>query len=115
MAKPSKFNELTRTVTVDVVAHPRDLTRHYAQRLGISRAAANKYISKLEAEGWIARSGTSTHPVFSMGYKRQVSKLYKLDGLEEDTVWQNDFRPYFNLSNNVHNIAVHGFTEMLSS
>ena len=115
MAKPSKFNDLTRTVTVDVVAHPRDLTRHYAQRLGISRVAANKYISKLEAQGWIARSGPSTHPVFSMGYKRQVSKLYKLEGLEEDTVWQNDFRPYFNLSSNVHNIAVHGFTEMLNN
>lgn len=24
-------------------------------------------------------------------------------------------RPYFNLSSNVHNIAVHGFTEMLNN
>lgn len=115
MAKPSKLDELKRTVTRDVVAHPRDLTRHYSERLGISRPAANKYVSLLEKEGWIARSGTSTHPVFSLGYNRRVSNLYDLRGLEEDAVWQKDFRPYFNLSPNVHNIAVHGFTEMLNN
>ena len=115
MAKPSKLNVLKRTVTLDVVAHPRDLTRHYAERLGVSRPAANKYVSLLEKEGWIARSGTSTHPVFSLGYNRRVCHVYELHGLEEDAVWHKDFRPYFNLSPNVHNIAVHGFTEMLNN
>lgn len=115
MAKPSRFNELVRTVTLDVVEHPRDLTRQYAERLGISRVAANKYIQRLESEGWIARSGPPTHPVFSPGYKRRVSRLYSLVGLEEDVAWERDFKPYFNLSGNIQNITSHGFTEMVNN
>lgn len=115
MAKSSRFEELVRTVTRDVAEHPRDLTRHYADRLGVSRVAANKYIQRLEREGWIARSGPSTHPVFSPGYKRRVAHLYSLSGLEEHVAWEKDFRPYFNLAPNIHNIASHGFTEMVNN
>lgn len=115
MAKPSKFEELVRTVSRDVVEHPRDLTRHYAERFEISRVAANKYIQKLETEGWIARSGPSTHPVFSLGYKRRVSRIYELKGLEEHVAWERDFKPYFSLSTNVQSIVNHGFTEMLNN
>lgn len=115
MPKPSRFDELVRTITRDVTSHPRDLTRHYADRLDISRAAANKYIQRLEREGWIARSGPSTHPVFSPGYKRRVAHLYSLVGLEEHIVWEQDFRPYFSLSPNVLSISSHGFTEMVNN
>jgi hypothetical protein len=115
MARPSRFDELVRSVTRDVAEHPRDLTRHYAQRLSISRVAANKYIQRLETEGWIARSGPSTHPVFSPGYKRRVARLYPLNGLEEHIAWEQDFKPYFSLSGNVQNIASHGFTEMVNN
>jgi anti-sigma regulatory factor (Ser/Thr protein kinase) len=115
MAKPSRYKELVRTVTRDVIEHPRDLTRHYAERFGISRVSANKYIQRLETEGWIARSGPSTHPVFSPGYKRRISKLYSLSGLEEHVAWEKDFRPFFNLTPNVQNIATHGFTEMMNN
>lgn len=115
MAKPSSFDELVRTVTRDVAAHPRDLTRHYANQLGISRVAANKYIQRLETEGWIARSGPKTHPVFSPGYKRSITSLYPLPGLEEHIVWERDFSPFFNLSPNVQSMASHGFTEMVNN
>ncbi|SMC41332.1 Histidine kinase-, DNA gyrase B-, and HSP90-like ATPase [Polynucleobacter kasalickyi] len=115
MSKPSKLHRLIATVTKDVMEHPNDLTRHYMAELGISRVAANNYINQLEEQGWIARSGPSTRPVFSLGYKRHVSKLYEIDSLEEDIVWIKDFRPYFNLSQNVLNIVNHGFTEMLNN
>jgi len=115
MAKPSKLPELIDTVTEDVVNHPQDLTRHYAQQLGISRVAANNYIQQLEVGGWIARSGPSTRPVFSPGYRREITKLYKIQDLEEDAVWSKDFKPYFNLAPNVLNIVNHGFTEMLNN
>lgn len=115
MAKPSRFDELLRTVTKDVANHPRDLTRHYAERLGVSRVAANKYIQRLEREGWIARSGPSTHPVFSPGYKRRVARFYTIEGLEEHVAWEQDFKPYFNLASNIHSIASHGFTEMVNN
>ena len=115
MPKPSKFEELVNTVTKDVVAHPRDLTRQYAERFGISRVAANRYIRKLETEGWIARSGPSTHPVFSPGYRRMVTGLYSIKGLEEHIAWEQDFKPFFLLSPTVLSIANHGFTEMLNN
>lgn len=115
MSKPSRFAELVRTVTADVALHPRDLTRHYADRLGVSRVAANRYIQRLEQEGWIARSGPSTHPVFSLGYQRRFSRLYRLAGLEEHVAWEQDFRPYFNLPPNIQSIASHGFTEMVNN
>jgi len=115
MAKPSKFNELIRTVTLDVTKHPADLSRYYGDKFGISRAMASKYITQLETEGWIARSGPKTRPIFSPGYKRRISKLYGLVGLEEDLAWSNDFKQYFSLSPNVQNIVNHGFTEMLNN
>lgn len=115
MPKRSRFHELLHTVTRDVAAHPRDLTRHYADRLGISRVAANRYIQRLEDEGWIARSGPSTHPVFSPGFKRRISHLYPLLDAEEHMFWERDFRPFFALTPNVQNIANHGFTEMVNN
>lgn len=115
MAKPSRFDELVRTVTRDVMDHPRDLTRHYADHLGISRVAANNYIQRLETDGWIARSGPKTHPVFSPGYRRRITRLYPLIGLEEDIAWERDFKPYFSLTANVQSIVAHGFTEMVNN
>lgn len=115
MAKPSRFDDLVRSVTRDVVEHPRDLTRQYVERLGISRVAANRYVQRLEREGWIARSGPSTHPVFSPGYKRRVAHLYELASLEEHVVWEQDFKPYLALMPNVLSIASHGFTEMVNN
>lgn len=115
MAKLSKYDVILGTVTRDVINHPRNLTRYYAEHFGISRVSANKFIKRLETEGWIARSGPSTHPVFSLGYKRRVSKAYSLNGLEEDVVWGEDFRPFFNLTPNVQSIVNHGFTEMMNN
>lgn len=115
MPKPSRLSSLIATVTEDVVGHPNDLTRYYMGELNISRVGANNYIKQLEEQGWVARSGPSTRPVFSPGYKRHVSKLYEIESLEEDVVWAKDFRPYFNLAPNVLNIVNHGFTEMLNN
>jgi anti-sigma regulatory factor (Ser/Thr protein kinase) len=115
MAKPSQLKTLIDTVTADVVAHPQDLTACYAERLGISRVAANRYVRQLEERGWIARSGPTTRPVYSPGYRRLVKKTYPLKGLEEDMAWSRDFRPCLSLQSNVLGIAQHGFTEMLNN
>lgn len=115
MSRPSQLQSLVETVTVDVMAHPQDLTTFYAKRLNISRVAANRYVRQLEQGGWIARSGPTTRPVFSPGYRRRVHKQYALKGLEEDVAWSKDFRPYLSLVPNVLSIAHHGFTEMLNN
>ena len=115
MAKPSRLDGLTKDITRDVLEHPHDLSKFISEKEGITRAAAARYILQLERDGWIARSGPSTRPVFIPGYRRRVSKQYKLTNLEEDLIWTSDFRPYFNLSGNVLNIVTHGFTEMVNN
>jgi STAS-like domain of unknown function (DUF4325) len=115
MAKPSRLTNLTRSITRDVIEHPSDLSKFIAEREDITRAAATRYILQLEHEGWIARSGPKTRPIFSPGYKRAITQSYKLKDLEEDIVWSDDFRPLLNLSPNVGKIAAHGFTEMVNN
>ena len=115
MSKPSKIKQLILSITEDVVKHPKDLARYYMETLNISRVGASNYIQQLEKLGWISRSGPSTRPVFSTGYQRQISKLYKIKNLEEDLAWSKDFKPYFTLAPNVLNIVNHGFTEMLNN
>ena len=115
MAKPSRFINLTRNITRDVLEHPKDLTKFFAEKEKITRAAAARYVLQLKQEGWIARSGPATRPIFSPGFLRRVSQIYKLHHLEEDVIWTRDFRPYFNLKPNVTHIAAHGFTEMVNN
>jgi anti-sigma regulatory factor (Ser/Thr protein kinase) len=115
MPKPSRFEELASTITQDVALHPRGLARLVAERFGVSRVAANRYIQRLEREGWIARSGPSTHPVFGPGTRRRASRLYALKGLEEHVAWEQDFKPHFALAPNIQSIVSHGFTEMLNN
>jgi hypothetical protein len=35
--------------------------------------------------------------------------------LQEDVIWNQDFRPYFNLKANIPNMVAHGFTEMVNN
>jgi anti-sigma regulatory factor (Ser/Thr protein kinase) len=115
MAKQSPVKSLEKTVTRDVFEHPRDLAHFYAERLEVSRTTANSYIRQLEAGGWIERSGSATRPIFGAGKRRRMVQTYKLKGLQEDVVWFQDFRPFFDLKENVRNIVIHGFTEMLNN
>lgn len=77
----SNYIELLHSITEDVIKHPRDLASYIGKRFNVSRVTANKYIQKFEKDGWIARSGASTHPIFSLGYQRQISKIYPLADL----------------------------------
>lgn len=113
--RDSNLAKIKRSITRDVTEHPRDLSRLYCDRHGVSRVSANKYIQQLEAEGWLARSGPSTHPIYSPGYRRAVSATYPIEGLDEQTPWERDFEPFFAMKANVRGIVHHGFTEMVNN
>ena len=117
MAAPKNIpqDELVRTVTLDVTEHPRDLSKLYCDRYKISRVTANRFIQRLERDGWLSRSGPSTHPVYSPGYRRRRSGLFPLAGLDVTQLWERSFSSYVTLSPNVRNILHHGFTEMVNN
>jgi hypothetical protein len=103
-----------RWVTKAAVDNPQGLSTELAERFGVSRVAAASTLRKLVAEGWIVREGT-TRPTYVLGKKRRISNSYKLPGVDEQTCWERDFLPYFDLPPNVENICHHGFTEMLNN
>jgi anti-sigma regulatory factor (Ser/Thr protein kinase) len=117
MAAPKNIpnDDLIRTVTVDVTEHPRDLSKLYCDRYAVSRVTANRFIQRLEQGGWLSRSGPSTHPVFSPGYRRRLSGLFPLSGLDENHLWEQSFSRYVAVPSNVRNILHHGFTEMVNN
>ena len=55
MAAPKNidYDDLIRRVTGDVTEHPRDLSKLYCERFKVSRVTANRFIQKLERDGWI--------------------------------------------------------------
>ena len=109
------YREVTLNITPDVTAHPRDLGRVLAARYGVTRASSANLIRRLELDGWISRSGPSTHPVYTPGFRRQRSFDSALAGLEEDIVWQQEFSQYLSLPPNVRTIVQHGLTEMTNN
>jgi hypothetical protein len=114
-ARFSHYDQILAHITSDVFAHPRNLSRYYTDKYEISRVTATKHLRRLEAAGWIARSEPVTHPVFSAGFKRVAGHSYAIDGLEEQSAWEQDFEPFFSLKPNIKAIAIHGFTEMVNN
>ena len=117
MAAPKNidYDDLIRRVTGDVTEHPRDLSKLYCERFKVSRVTANRFIQRLERDGWISRSGPSTHPVFSPGYRRRRSGLFAIEKLDENQLWEESFSRYISVPPNVRNIIHHGFTEMVNN
>ncbi|MEN9923953.1 MAG: hypothetical protein RL268_79 [Pseudomonadota bacterium] len=115
MTAKIKPTDLLRTITADVASHPDDLAGHLAAKHGVSRSTAAGYIRRLEADGWLRRTGSKTRPRFELGARRRVSGLFRLDGLREDEVWSLKFAQFLDLKPNVRGIAMHGFTEMLNN
>lgn len=109
------YKQVILNISKEVSDHPRDLSKVIAERYGVTRATSAKFIRRLEFEGWLSRSGPSTHPTFTPGFKRARTFSCALEGLEEDRIWETDVAPYLTLSPNVRNIVHHGFTEMVNN
>lgn len=108
-------DELRRWATTHVRAHPNDFTQALSARFGVTRAAAAPAVRRLEAEGFIVRSGGRTRPVFRPGPSRCIERRYPLPGLDESLAWEQDFAPLLDLAANLRNVVHYGFTEMLNN
>lgn len=101
-------------ITSAAVTDPKHLCATLAKQHGVSTSTMAKYLRLLTAEGWLVREGTS-RPAYQPGVLRDVSRSYALDGLDEQTPWERDFAPCFNLPPNIMRLAHHAFTEMLNN
>jgi len=116
MPRPSRHAEIDQALLAQVAAHPRDLVTTVAGLIGVSRQAVVARVRVLIADGRLAKSGSSTRPLYALGPRRVLSRRYALAGLAEDTVWRNDVAPLLTgIATNVLDICHYGLTEIVNN
>ena len=110
----AKLKELKAVITAKAVANPTHLCAELAGEFGVSRSTMGKWLRALIEEGWLTRQGQS-HPVYKPSQFREVSRSYLIQGLDEQTPWERDFSPCFDLPANIARLAHHAFTELLNN
>lgn len=109
-----RVSDLQSWAATAALAHPRGLGACLAAERGISRSTASRLLRGLVESGWLERTGRS-RPVYRPGPLREVTRTYALTGLDEQTPWERDFAPCFDLSANVGELVHHAFTELLNN
>lgn len=88
-----------------------------AKEFGITRAAINKYMKNLIAEGLIIPEGNTNARHYKI--KTIVDETFSLRvtvHLEEDVVWRHNVLPFMKgVKQNIMDICQYGFTEMLNN
>lgn len=116
MSRPSRHVAIDQALLAQVAAHPRDLVATVAGLIGVSRQTVAARARVLIADGRLAKSGSSTRPLYALGPRRVLSRRYRLAGLAEDAVWRNDVAPLLaSVAANVLDICHYGLTEMVNN
>lgn len=108
------LNSVRRWATQAVSTHNASLSNKLATKFHVSRVTAAKALKQFVADGWLDSTG-GTRPIYQLGRNREVVRSYPLPNIDEHIIWDHDFRSYFDLPNNVADIAHHGFTEMVNN
>jgi hypothetical protein len=116
MPRPSRHVEIDQALLAQVAAHPRDLVSTVAGQVGVSRQVVATRARVLIADGRLAKSGSSTRPLYALGPRRVLRRRYPLAGLAEDVVWRDDVAPLLaGVVSNVLDICHYGLTEMVNN
>jgi Signal transduction histidine kinase len=117
--KTRKFDGLAGTdwLIREVSVSDKGLAKRFAERFGVSRAAASNFIKTNVGNGFLIRTGSSTRPKYALGVNRMLTKSYRInEQLDESLIWANDFLPFLGeLKSNVSQICDYGFTEMVNN
>ncbi|MCW7540826.1 DUF4325 domain-containing protein [Aquabacterium sp. A7-Y] len=106
--------DLQRWITTGATLHPRDLAAQASLRFGVGRSTISRALRELIDSGWLQREGRS-RPHYRPGALREVTRSYAIAGLDEQTPWERDFTPCFDLPPGVAGLAHHAFTELLNN
>lgn len=112
---PSRAAEIDAQLLSSVGAHPTDLTRVVAKRVGVTRQTVAVRVRELLRHGFLLKSGT-TRPTYALGPSRRIQFDYQLQGLAEDRVWTRDVVPVLEgLPREIIDICHVGLTEMVNN
>jgi anti-sigma regulatory factor (Ser/Thr protein kinase)/biotin operon repressor len=118
VSKVKRRGEQVRQFILDnVEKHPGDVASLAAQEFSITRQAVNKHIQHLVGQKALLVRGSTRSKIYQLHPLIEWTKTYSLeDKLEEDIVWSSDIKPLVaDLPDNVRDIWLYGFTEMLNN
>lgn len=118
MVKVRKRGEQIRQfILTNIEKHPKDVATLTSQEFGITRQAVNKHIQRLAEQKAIVVKGSTKNREYQLHPLIEWIQTYPLTSkLEEDVVWDADIKPSVSdLPDNVREIWLYGFTEMLNN
>lgn len=109
--------QIRQFILTNVEEHPRDVVALTSQEFGITRQAVNKHIQRLVAQKAIVVKGSTKNRDYHLHPLVEWMQTYQLaNKLEEDVVWDSDIKSLMvGLPDNVKDIWLYGFTEMLNN
>ncbi|MGP1373903.1 MAG: STAS-like domain-containing protein [Almyronema sp.] len=118
MSKVRRRGEQIRQFILEnVEKYPKDVATLASQEFGISRQAVNKHIQRLVEQKSLVINGSTRSRSYQLCSLEKWEKVYDLENnLAEDIVWDSDIKPLVaDLPDNVRDIWLYGFTEMLNN
>lgn len=110
-----KRREIEDFLLAAATTNPRDLVTAAATRFGLSRQAVHRRVRTLVEGGALAVTGQRRGVSYHLP-DAQVAEWLTVEGLEEHVVWDTLAEPLVKyLPDNVQQIAVFGFTEMVNN
>lgn len=109
--------QIRQFILTNIGEHPRDVVALTSQQFGITRQAVNKHMQRLVEQKTIVVKGSTKNRSYHLHPLVERTQIYQLaNKLEEDVVWDSDIKPLIvDLPNNVKDIWIYGFTEMLNN
>lgn len=108
----NQANEIREYIIDHVSPDTSSFTKQVAERFGISRQAAHRYINRLVSEGILIATGETKDKRYAL--KPFVEETFQVpinSQLEEDIVWRERVRPLLEgVPRNVLEICQYGFT-----
>lgn len=109
--------QIRQFILTNIEKHPSDVAALTAKEFSITRQAVNKHVQRLVEQKSIVVEGSTKSRIYQLYSSVKWMKEYDLKSkLEEDVVWDSDIKSLvIDLPNNVKDIWVYGFTEMLNN
>ncbi|MBW4466483.1 MAG: DUF4325 domain-containing protein [Pegethrix bostrychoides GSE-TBD4-15B] len=109
--------QIRQFILTNVEEHPRDVVALTSQEFGITRQAINKHMQRLvEQKAIVVKGSTKNRNYYLHPLVEWMQKYQLANKLEEDVVWDSDIKSLMvDLPDNVKDIWIYGFTEMLNN